>query len=422
VRRDGIHFQGLRYLSLILAAYVGEDVTIRYDPRDMGEIRVFYKDRFLCPAVSAELAGETIPLREIIRVRDQRRRELSSILHDRQRVVDSLLLLKKGNAPKEIHAKPPSHSYPESASRGTATSSRAFVETIEHSRFVEFCDACRHFRYIGLCYGPPGIGKTLSAVRYSRADQIVPRDRWTSEVTDDRPVDTLLYTTSVVNTPSRVESDIKMARERVMSIVLDPIRREATMVLEEIRLKDEKSRREIMNKPGCSPCDRPAVDPTYFETYKQDQAKQRAVSDPTTLILVDEADRLQMNSLEQMRSIFDEGTAGMVLIGMPGIEKRIARFPQFYSRIGFVHEFRPLDANQAQELLEQRWTPAGVTLPDGKLIPEVIASLIRMTGGNFRLLTRLLTQIERVLQVNDLHLISNEVVEAARDSLLIGTS
>src|ERR1700692_3556883 len=148
--------------------------------------------------------------------------------------------------------KPPPHSHPEFASRGTATSSRAFVETIEHSRFVEFCNACRHFRYIGLCYGPPGIGKTLSAVRYSRADQIVPRDRWTSEVSDDLPVDTLLYTTSVINTPSGVRNDMNMARERVMSIVLNPIQREALLVLEKIRLKDEQRRREIMNQPGSS--------------------------------------------------------------------------------------------------------------------------------------------------------------------------
>src|SRR5665213_4095683 len=104
IRRDGIHFQGLRYLSLTLAAYVGEDATIRFDPRDMGEIRVFYKDRFLCRAISAELAGETIPLRDVIRVRNQRRRELSAVLQDRQKMVDSLLQLQKGTPPKEIHA------------------------------------------------------------------------------------------------------------------------------------------------------------------------------------------------------------------------------------------------------------------------------------------------------------------------------
>jgi DNA transposition AAA+ family ATPase len=160
--------------------------------------------------------------------------------------------------------------------------------------------------------------------------------------------------------------------------------------------------------------------PNLFPNFEQYEARKRTIQDPTTLILVDEADRLQMNSLEQMRSIFDEGETGMVLIGMPGIEKRIARFSQFYSRIGFAHEFRPLDATEMQELLVTHWTPVGVTLPDISLSPEVMARLIRMTGGNFRLLTRLLTQIERVLEVNELQLISIEVVEAARDSLVIG--
>jgi putative transposase len=104
VRRDGIHFQSLRYLSLTLAAYIAEEVTIRYDPRDMGEIRVFYKGSFLCRAISAELAGDTIPLRDIIRARNRRRKELRSILRDRQKMVDTLLQLKQGPSPEEVRA------------------------------------------------------------------------------------------------------------------------------------------------------------------------------------------------------------------------------------------------------------------------------------------------------------------------------
>jgi hypothetical protein len=39
---------------------------------------------------------------------------------------------------------PPSLPVSEIRIKSTATSSRAFVETIEYSRFVEFCEACRH--------------------------------------------------------------------------------------------------------------------------------------------------------------------------------------------------------------------------------------------------------------------------------------
>jgi DNA transposition AAA+ family ATPase len=309
---------------------------------------------------------------------------------------------------------------PSQKSSATETNDAGFIETSEHRKFVEFSDACRAYRYIGLCYGPPGVGKTLSAQRYSRIDSLAAYDRENDALMPPTKFDTVLYTAEVVNTPSRVASDLDRARERLTGIAVRPIEREANTVLETLRLRDEARRREILERPGCSPCDRPAVDPIYFQTYQYYKARKKEVSDPTTLIVVDEADRLHMNSLEQVRSVFDSGDMGMILIGMPGIEKRVARFPQFYSRIGFVHEFRPLGAAEVQELLERCWTPPGVTLPNSGLTPEVVARLVRMTGGNLRLLTRLLAQVERVLGVNDTQVVSVEIVEAARDSLVIG--
>jgi DNA polymerase III delta prime subunit len=124
-----------------------------------------------------------------------------------------------------------------------------------------------------LCYGPPGIGKTLSAVRYSRAEEVIAHDRWTSETTDDLPVDTLLYTTSVINTPSRISQDINMAREKVMSIVLDPLRREGSAALEVIRIRDERRRKELLDTPGFSLRDWPSVDPTYLRPTRNIERK-----------------------------------------------------------------------------------------------------------------------------------------------------
>jgi putative transposase len=96
VHQDGIHFQGFRYIDPTLAAYVGEDVTIRYDPRDMAEMRVYFGESFLCRAIYPELAGETVALKDIIRARNRRRRELRATLAEREATVEALLRLRRG--------------------------------------------------------------------------------------------------------------------------------------------------------------------------------------------------------------------------------------------------------------------------------------------------------------------------------------
>jgi hypothetical protein len=258
----------------------------------------------------------------------------------------------------------------------------AFLLTKEYRRFAEFCDACRRHRYIGLCYGPPGVGKTLSARYYAHWDIVEPclHAFWDAALPPSVSWHTLVYTPAVTATARTLAQGLKTLHGRWNCLV------------------------DHARSGACDP-------------------ERTIVQDYCELVIVDEADRLKMPCLEQLRDLYDRRTVGLILIGMPGLEKRLARYPQLYSRIGFAHAFRPLSHDEMKFILIHYWTELDLVLADKDFTDqEAIAAIIRITGGNFRLLHRLLTQIGRILKVNELQTITQEIVEAARACLVIGTT
>src|SRR6266496_2306431 len=110
---------------------------------------------------------------------------------------------------------------------------------------------------------------------------------------------------------------------------------------------------------------------------------------PPDLLVVDEADRLKTASLEQLRDFYDRRHVGMVLSGMPGLQKRLARYAQLYSRVGFVHQFRPLSGAELQTVIKRQSLQLGLGLElDDLAETNVIHAITRITGGNFRLVER----------------------------------
>ncbi len=256
-----------------------------------------------------------------------------------------------------------------------------FLITKEYKLFEEFCNACKRDKYIGICFGAPGVGKTISAEHYSmwkKIEKLDPYDdklKYTNKMAQPK---TLFYTAPVSNSPRKIDDGIKDGMFHLKSAVY---------------FGNDNDRNNSDNENSCE------------------------------LIIVDEAERLSLPSLEHLRDIYDQNDFGLVVIGMVGLEKKLSRYPQFYSRVGFAHAYRPISNQEMEFVLEHHWKKLGLKLSLNDFTDkEAVASIIRATSGNFRLLTRIFSQIERIMKVNSLSSITKEVVEAARQCLVIGVN
>ena len=135
------------------------------------------------------------------------------------------------------------------------------------------------------------------------------------------------------------------------------------------------------------------------------------------LMIIDESERLSAGCIEHLRDRFDRYGIALLLIGMTGLEKQFSHYAQFYSRVGFAHQYRALADDELLFVLQRHWkrlarhwTPT--ISPTTKQSQPSTES-----HGKLPATDRLFTQIDRVLRINDLDTITEDVIEAARSTL-----
>ncbi|KAG0284633.1 hypothetical protein BGZ97_008111, partial [Linnemannia gamsii] len=166
-----------------------------------------------------------------------------------------------------------------------------FIITREHRRFAEFADAVRKHRYIGVCHGPAGVGKTLSARQYARWDaaETMLNEWGPREESDAKVYAALARARTVFYTPT-------------VGITLRELRKDLPRLISRADICIE----EHVCPEGASP--------------------SRHRSNHVEMIIIDEAERLSTTALEYLRDLFDRDGFGLILIGMPGIDKRLSRY------------------------------------------------------------------------------------------------
>lgn len=261
-----------------------------------------------------------------------------------------------------------------------------FFITAAYRQFAVFCDACRQNRRIGLCYGIPGLGKTVSAKYYASWHIIdsltiggwmsLRNPRLPSRIAQCR---TIFYTPGVDTTPTEVDMRIAFLQAKLKYAVLHTSKAE----LGSVKYPNE---------------------------------------DFAELIIVDEAQRLNNKALKKLLQIFDRSEVlSLILVGIPDIREHVAHCPEFHFSLNEPFQFGTITLQEMPTILAKQWNDLGVGFdPNDSEIQHLIGFIADITRCNFRLIKRLFQQIKRVLRINQLDTIDKDVILTARELLIFG--
>lgn len=259
-------------------------------------------------------------------------------------------------------------------------SPRPFLMTSQYRRFAEICNKSESGKFLSLFYGRTGLGKSECALHYTNwrtVEPILDKSVAAQIPKSVAQCGAAIYTPDVGATQKMVQSGIALLRNRFD---------------------------EIVDRASC------------WHTFENGPFAPHKY---LKLLIIDEADRLKPTSLEYIRDLYDRTNLSIMLIGSPGIDRRLKRahLGQLHSRFTLAYEIQPLNIEEMRLFINLKWKELNLPLSADD---NVSTAIMRIANGNFRALHRIFSEIKRIQKLNCLPIVTPDLIEVARQGLLLG--
>ncbi len=143
---------------------------------------------------------------------------------------------------------------------------------------------------------------------------------------------------------------------------------------------------------------------------------QKSVDEKKTIILiVDEAQKLNMTTLEILRVLLNFETneyklIQLVLLGQLELYQKIFSMPNFLDRISFQYTLNPLGPEETKEMIKFRIAQAGYNSSMELFAPEAISEIYNYSRGYPRSITLLCHRVLKELIMQNKNIVSRDIV------------
>ncbi len=145
------------------------------------------------------------------------------------------------------------------------------------------------------------------------------------------------------------------------------------------------------------------------DTIEQFLIQKTLEEDRTIILIVDEAQKLDLSTLETLRILLNFETneyklIQLVLLGQLELYSKVVQMNNFMDRISFKFTLNPLDVNETSELIDFRIRKAGYRGCKALFLDEAISEVYSLTKGYPRKIIMLCHKIlkELVMQEEDI--------------------